>query len=44
MQEDRHTYTPGTEMDQEATDPEFVEIRELDEEEGKGAGPWCLKC
>ena len=39
-----HTHTPGTEMDQEATNPEFVEMGDFDEEEGKGAGPWCLKC
>jgi hypothetical protein len=32
-------------MDQEATNPEFAEMSDLDEEEeGKGAGPWCLKC
>jgi hypothetical protein len=33
-------------MDQEATNPEFVEMSDFDEEEGegKGAGPWCLKC
>jgi hypothetical protein len=29
-------------MDQEATNPEFVEMSDFDEEEGKGAGPWCL--
>ena len=39
-----HTHTPGTEMDQEATNPEFVEMSDFDEEEGKGAGPWCLRC
>ena len=38
------THTPGTEMDQEATNPEFVEMSDFDEEEGKGAGPWCLRC
>jgi hypothetical protein len=31
-------------MDQEATDPEFAEMGDFDEEEGKGADPWCLKC
>jgi hypothetical protein len=31
-------------MGQEATNPEFVEISDLDEEEGKGAVPWRLKC
>jgi hypothetical protein len=31
-------------MDQEATNLEFVEVSDFDEEEGKGAGPWCLKC
>jgi hypothetical protein len=36
-----HTHTH---RDQEATNPEFVEISDLDEEEGKGAVPWCLKC
>ena len=36
MQKDRHTHTPGTEMDQEATNPEFVEMSDLDEEEGNG--------
>ena len=36
--------TPDTEMDQEATDPEFVEISDLDDEEGSGSGPRCLKC
>ena len=41
---DRYTHTPGTEMDQEATNPEFVEMSDFDEEEGKGAGPWCLGC
>jgi hypothetical protein len=30
-----HTHTPGTEMDQEVTDPEFVEISDFDEE-GEG--------
>ena len=49
MQGDRHTHTPGTEMDQEAeaTNPEFVEMSDFDyfdEEEGKVAGPWCLEC
>jgi hypothetical protein len=38
-----HTHTPGTEIDQEVTNPGFVEISDFDEEEGKGAGPWCLK-
>jgi hypothetical protein len=27
-----HTHTPGTEMDQEATNPEFVEMSDFDEE------------
>jgi hypothetical protein len=26
MQKGRHMHTPGTEMDQEATNPEFVEM------------------
>jgi hypothetical protein len=42
MEEDRHTHTPGTEMDQEATNPEFVEISDLDDEEGSGSDPRCL--
>jgi hypothetical protein len=33
MQKGRHTHTPGAEMDQEATDPEFVEMSDFDEEE-----------
>ena len=37
-------HTPGAEMDQEATNLEFVEMSDFDEEEGKGAGPWCLEC
>ena len=43
IQKDRHTCTPGTEMNQEATDPGFVEISDLDDEEGSGSGPRCLK-
>jgi hypothetical protein len=39
-----HTHTPGTEMDQEATNPEFVKISDLDDEEGSWSGPRCLKC
>ena len=39
-----HTHTPGTEMDQEATHPEFVEISDLDDKEVNGAGPRYLKC
>jgi hypothetical protein len=31
-------------MDQEATNPEYVEMSDFDEEEGTGAGPWWLKC
>jgi hypothetical protein len=30
-------------MDQEATNPEFAEIGDLDDEEGSGSGPRCLK-
>ena len=43
MQKGRYTHTPGTEMDQEAANPEFVEISDFDEEEGKGTVPWRLK-
>ena len=41
-----HTHTGHLNgpVDQEATNPEFVEMSDFDEEEGKGAGPWCLKC
>jgi hypothetical protein len=38
MQEDRHIRTLGTEMDQETTDSEFVEMSDFDEEGGKGTG------
>jgi hypothetical protein len=34
-----HTHTPGTGMDQEATNPEIVEISDFDDQGGNGAGP-----